>query len=1091
MKALRKDFYRQVKNTINRFVSLLLIVALGVAFYTGIRSSESDMRISADMVYDECNLMDIWIVSELGVTKDDVQAVSDVQGVEYAEGAYSSDVVAGCNEKEITARFISYSSKMNLPRIVAGKVMQNDNQCIIDQNYAEGYGLEIGDSVTVDNDDIIGTEYYITGFFTRADYLTGNKGSSSVGTGNIDALIILNEDQFDMDCYTSIYVMVQGAKASESYSDEYDELIDNVSQKIEDEIADVRAQIRYDEVVGEPLKELESAQDSLNKKKETYEKSVKKLEKAEKKLEKQNKKIKKAETQILEKEPELVKAESQYREGYEKYNAAKDEYEKGKAEYESGYKKYTKALKQYNKGVAEYNKGEKKLKASEKEYNEGVASYEKARSDYDTMVQVWGADALSSVKVELDQNKQILDQTEHKIRAAKKTLKKNKAKLDSAKTELKKTKKKLNTAKKKLDRAKIQLDRTYLQLLNAKSEIDQGYTELNDAKQQVSEGKAKLADAKAELLKSKKKLNKAETKINKAQKKIDKNLKKLKDIEEGEWYVLDRESIQSYVEYDQDAERIGKIGTVFPVIFFIVAAMVSLTTMTRMVEEERVQIGTMKALGYSKVHIAGKYLAYGALATASGGIVGGVIGSKTIPYVIITAYKILYKNLYTLALPLNSFYYVTAVASAFISVVGATILACYSVLRAQPAELMRPSAPKAGKRVLLEKIPFLWKHFSFNRKSTFRNLFRYKKRLFMTLFGISGCMALLLVGFGLKNSINSILVIQFDEIFHYDATITYDEDYVKDHGTEKTRHLFELNDKITGYMEINQSMRDVGAGNKTLSAYIIVPDSAEESSDFIDMRSRIKDEHYSLNDDGVIITEKLAKELGVSVGDEIYIKESETEKLSVEVSAIMENYCYHYLYMTKNTYERLYGSQCKMNTALLTMKDKHGEDDLLAEELLKDESVTGVSFIGTTYHKFEQMIEGLNSIVYVLVISAGALAFIVLYNLNNINIAERRRELATLKVLGFYDVEVAMYIYRENIIITVIGICLGMIFGYFLHQYIIQTSEINMVMFGREIGIAGYILGIIVTIIFAMLINMTMYFKLKKVDMATSLKTGE
>lgn len=1091
MKALRKDFYRQIKNTLNRFISLLLIVALGVAFYTGIRSSESDMRISADVVYAECKMMDLRIVSGLGVTQEDVEAVLDVEGVEKAEGAYSVDAVAACNGDELTTHFMNYSSNINVPRIVEGKAPENGKQCIIDSDSAKNYDIKIGDLITVENGNIAGEQYKVTGFFTLGNYLTHSKGSSTVGTGSIDLLVILENNQFDMDCYTDIYVTVKGAKTLESYSDEYDKLVGEVSDRIEEGISDKRAQSRYDEVLGKATEELESAQNTLDEKKEDYASGIKKVKKAEKTIAEKSDEIKDAKKQIEEKERELKKAEAEYNAGYEKYSAAKAEYDKSVEEYSGGYAEYSKALKQYNKGIREYGKAEQKLQKSEQQYQDGLASYESAKSKYDAMVLVLGEEALVSAKGELDNSLTALKQAETEISAGKKTLSKNKAKLDTAKTKLDKTKTQMDKAKKQLDSGKKQLDSTSSKLTSAKTKIDRGYKELNSAKQQVSEGEAELEEAEKKVLKSKNKLEKAEKKIEKTQKKIDKNRKKLEDIEKSEWYVLDRNYIPSYVEYDQDATRIGNIGTVFPVIFFIVAAMVSLTTMTRMVEEERVQIGTMKALGYGKMHIAGKYLVYGATATITGGIVGGILGSKTIPYVIITAYKILYKNMYILALPLNSFYYITAVLSAFISVVGATVVACYAALRAQPAELMRPNAPKVGKRVFLEKIPFLWKRISFNRKSTFRNLFRYKKRLFMTLFGISGCMALLLVGFGLKHSINSILTLQFDEIFKYDVTVTYDEDYVKENGTKEAEQLFDSDEKITGHMQISQSMRDVGKGNKTLSTYIIVPEATEKITDYIDMRSRVAEEQYTLNDDGVIITEKLAKELGISVGDEIYIKESEAERFPVKVSAIMENYCYHYLYMTRSTYKKIYGTECSMNAAFLMMDRKHAIDNELGENLIKNQCINGVSFVGTTYDRFRQMIKGMDSIVYVLVVSAGALAFIVLYNLNNINIAERRRELATLKVLGFYDREVAEYIYRENVIITLMGIGLGMIFGYFLHQYVIRASEIDMFMFGRKIGALGYILGVIVTILFAILINMTMYYKLKKVDMATSLKSGE
>ncbi len=1091
MKALRKDFYIQLKKTLNRFISLFLIVTLGVAFYTGIRSSEPDMRISADKIYDDGNMMDIHIVSDLGVTENDVEAVLSVEEIEKAEGAYSIDVVANCAMSEITARFMNYSSEINIPHMVTGTVPEKDNQCIIDTQMAENYDLSIGDIITVSSDDIAGEEYEITGTFILGTYLSRTKGSSTVGTGEINGLVLVRKNQFTADYYTGVYATVKGAKKLSSYSDEYEEEISEVVEKIENTIAEKCKQTRYEEVVEEPESELLEAQEELDAKREEYDDGIKALKKAKKTIREQSEELSKAEAQIAENEEKLEQALVEYNDGYLQYSAAKEKYETGEAQYQKGYKEYKKSLKEYNKGVREYEQGEAELKENEKAYFKGVEDYNTAEANYQQMVRVMGEAALSDMREELDKNKVALDAAKVQISEGQKQLNKSRKKLEKAETKLKAAEKELEETKQELATAKSQLDDTYAQLVSAKKEIDDGYKSLNEAKQEVKDGSQKLEEAKAEIKETRKELKKAKSKIDKAQEEIDENREKLEDLGDGTWYVLDRNYIQTYVEFDQDASRVGNIGKVVPVIFFLVAAMVSLTTMTRMVEEERVQIGTMKALGYGKIQIAGKYLAYGGLATVLGCILGGFIGVKIIPYVIIDAYEMLYSNLYVMLLPINWSEYLIAILGAFISVIGVTILSCYSTLKAEPAELMRPAAPKAGKRVLLERIPILWKHISFNMKSTFRNLFRYKKRLFMTLFGISGCMSLLLVGFGIENSVSSILTIQFDEVFHYDAMVSYDENYVKEHGTRSATKLFEENEKIDGYMEINEFSRDVGCDNTTLSAYIIVPDHTDGMEQFIELRSRTKNEHYELTDDGVIISEKLAKELGVSPGDEIYIKESDTEKYTVSVSAIAENYCYHYLYMTKNTYKKIYGTDSIINTAMINMKEKKTEDSALAKELMDNDCISGVLYTAETYDKFSQMMGSMDAIVGILILSAGLLAFVVLYNLNNINIAERRRELATLKVLGFYDGEVSGYIYRENIIITAMGIAIGLVFGYFLHKYVILTAEISMVMFGRNIGIKGYVYSIVITIIFALFINLSMHFKLKKVDMATSLKSGE
>lgn len=1091
MKALRKDFYVQLKKTINRFISLLLIVTLGVAFYTGIRSSEPDMRVSADKIYDDGNMMDIRIVSELGVTDDDVNAVREVEGIDQAEGSYNIDTIANCALSEFTARFMDYSAKINVPNMVDGNLPQKDNQCIVDTQAAEKYHLKIGDTITVKNENLSGQEYEITGTFTLGTYLSRSKGSSTVGAGEVNGLVLVHKNQFQMDCYTDIYAIVQGAKELGCYSDAYKKKVSKVVKKIEDNIAVSCQQRRYEDAVKEPEKELQKAQNTLDEKKKDYNDGVKALKKAKKEIKEQDKKILDTEKEIAANERTLKEADSEYADGYAKYRQGKKEYTSGKAKYEKGYKEYAKGLKEYKQGIKEYNQGKKTIEKNETTYLKGVKEYETAEENYKKMCSVVGETALSGMKAELDKNKAALDMAKTEIDKGKKQLSQSKKQLEKAKRKLDTSEKKLTKTKQELDIAKSQLDETYEQLVRAKKEIDDGYQSLDDGKQQVQEGKQKLQNARIEIKNNRKQLKKAKAELDKAQKKIDDNRKDLEKVGDGKWYVLDRDYIQTYVEFDQDASRVGNIGKVVPIIFFLVAAMVSLTTMTRMVEEERVQIGTMKALGYDKIQIAGKYLAYGGLAVVLGSILGGVIGVKVIPYIIINAYKMLYCNLYRILLPINIEQYLIAVAGALISVIGATILSCHSTLKAEPAELMRPMAPKAGKRVFLERIPMIWKHISFNMKSTFRNLFRYKKRLFMTLFGISGCMSLLLVGFGVDHSVNSILTIQYDEVFHYDAIITYDENFIEDHGTTSATKRFENSGKIDNYIEINQFSRDVGYDNQALSTFIIVPDKTEEINQFIDFRSRISDEHYDLNDNGVLITEKLSKELGVKVGDEIYIKESDTEMHYVKISAIVENYCYHYMYMTENTYKAIYGKESKVNTAMIQMKEKRTSDHALAEQLLKDKSIAGVSYTAETYDRFSQMMGSMDAIVGVLIISAGLLAFVVLYNLNNINIAERRRELATLKVLGFYDGEVSGYIYRENIMITALGIVLGIIFGYFLHQYVIQVAEINLVMFGRHIGVKGYVYSIIITIVFAVLINLSMHFKLKKVDMATSLKSGE
>lgn len=558
---------------------------------------------------------------------------------------------------------------------------------------------------------------------------------------------------------------------------------------------------------------------------------------------------------------------------------------------------------------------------------------------------------------------------------------------------------------------------------------------------------------------------------------------------EGAWYVLDRTSIQTYGEFDQDAKRIGNIGKVIPVVFFIVAALVSLTTMTRMVEEQRTQIGTLKALGYTKAEVASKYIRYALLASIIGSLIGGIFGSLVLPRVIINAYNMLY-SIETILTPINIFYFTLACGVAVILVTLATVFSCYREMMDCPAALMRPEPPKKTRKIFLEHIPVIWNKINFGGKSTIRNLVRYKKRLFMTLFGISGCMSLLVVGFGVKDSINSIIGIQYDELHRYDTVLGL-ESSLSDEDRENIEKKLSDNKEVRDYIFIRNSSLILEGNDTSLTGFIYVAEDTEKFTDFIKLRDREKHENYVMSDSRIMISEKAADKLEVSKGDTIELVFGDTDRYEAVVGDIVENYVYHNIYMTQSMYEKLMG-KAEYNQILisLTNEGKKNEEKLI-EELLKCSGVSGVSYIDKMRSGFEDMLGSMDVIIAVIIIAAGGLAFIVLYNLNNINISERRRELATLKVLGFYDIEVSRYIYRENVIITIIGIVAGAFLGVVLHRFVIVTAEVDMVMFGRNVEPLSFVWSSLLTILFAVIINLSMHYKLKKVDMATSLKSVE
>lgn len=602
---------------------------------------------------------------------------------------------------------------------------------------------------------------------------------------------------------------------------------------------------------------------------------------------------------------------------------------------------------------------------------------------------------------------------------------------------------------------------------------------------------------------------------------IDEVKEKVKDKLGDDYYVLDRNSIESYVEYDMDASRIGNIGRVFPIFFFVIAAMVCLTTMTRMVEENRTEIGTYKALGYGKFAIVYKYVIYAASATLIGGIIGAIVGSYIFPYIIIKAYGIQFANLEHLVLKLDLFYITISILIAVVSITMAALMSCINELRSTPASLMRPLAPKMGKKVLLERIPFIWNRLSFNMKSTIRNLFRYKKRLFMTLFGIGGSCALMLVGYGINDAVKGIVYKQFGDISNYDmvvninvealrmkplATLSSDiskplpeteenkdllDDFAKD-GIAEIMSELDADERIEEYIEVFQSSSTVRQKKKDYSATIFIPKELGELDNYINLRNRKSKKKIEIPDDGILIDEKLASLTKAKVGKYITVKDANGKKAKCKVKGIFENYTNHYIYMSQKFYESNFDTDIIFNAAITKNKEGYKEfNGKLSEDYLKMDGVALVTFLSTTEDTVLDMFASMNGIIMVLIVCAGILAFIVLYNLNNVNIEERKRELATLKVLGFYDGEVSGYIYRENIIITFMGIALGFIFGRILLTFVIKTAEVDAMMFAREVKITSYAYSAMFTVLFAVIINYVMHIRLKSVDMATSLKSVE
>ncbi len=1105
-KALRKDFYMEIYRTIHRFLSIFLIVALGVAFFSGVRATEPDMRLSADVFYDASNLMDIRVLGELGLTGDDLEVTRKIPGVKEVMPGYSYDVLWQQDTNLRAVKLMSLPVQMNRITVTAGRLPEEPGECLMDERLARITETNIGDRVRLESgvdtelsDVVDPEEYLVTGFGSTALYLSLERGTTSVGNGALDGFLILRPEVFTLEAYTEICLTVDGALEETCYSEDYDDLVDQVEDRLE-AIAGERCEIRYAEV-------MEEAQEKIADGRETIADARQKLSDAEQK-------IADGETAIADAREEIAGHEKDIADVKRQVSDAERDIADGKVKLADGWQEYQDGVEQCVDGMDRLKESEvqladarsrleagyQQLAEAEGQIQAGLAALDEQEQALlgQELPEEMKAEALSQIAAQreaLSSQREALAAQRAELDATGAYLTQKEAEWEEGYWEIKHALEQLKEAKATLEEKEQELKDGETKLADARKDLADGETKIADAKVKLADGEADLEEGKREY---EEKSVEAEADIADGEEKIRKAEEDLADMEVPEWYVLDRNMIQTYVEYGQNADRIGAIGKVFPAIFFLVAALVSLTTMTRMVEEQRTQIGTMKALGYRRMEIAGKYLCYALLASVLGSILGCFVGQKLLPTVIITAYKIMYNNLPKVLAPMNLGYSLMSSGLAVFCTVSATLAACWKELRAVPAELMRPAAPKAGKRVLLERVGFLWKRLNFTQKSTVRNLVRYKKRFFMTIFGIGGCMALLLVGYGIKDSLICVADVEFGEIRHYSGVITLEKDASKEE-IRKLMEDMEADSGIAGTLRVEETAVDAGSerSGTEREAYLIVPSDVSRLSEFITLRertggSRGEQSALTLSGDGVIITEKLAKLLDVKAGDRISIKDSDTARQEVTVTGITENYFMHYIYMGPDLYESLYGEAPEFREIMMD-HTSGGEafEDSMQEKYMKESAVAAVSFLSGTSERVRDMLRSMDTLIYVLVISAGLLAFVVLYNLNNINITERRRELATLRVLGFYNPEVSRYVFRENVVLTLIGSVLGIGMGFLLHRFVIVTAEIDTMMFGRVISVKSYIISILLTFLFSGIVNGSMHFKLKKINMVESLKSVE
>ena len=1217
-----KDFLREVRKTKSRFLSILLIAGLGVAFLSGIRAASPDMKLSADVFYDDSLLMDVRVMGTLGLTEEDVREVEKISGVEAADPSYSADVLCDVGDNQQVLKLMTLTDEMNLVTVKEGRLPEKTGEIFLDDAFLEKHGYQIGDRLTLGSgteedigDTLAVTEYTIVGAGSTPFYLSVDRGTSTIGSGTVGGFGFILAEDFTLEVYTELYLRVEGTQGDICYSDAYTDRVDEIQEKIED-IAGERCEIRYADIqregqeqiaegeaeiadareqLADARTELDEGWQELNDGKAELEENRQSLEDGRRQLEEGKAQLEDGRAQISSSQNELSSAKAEIAANSQKLKSGRaalesakaelaqkrQELEEGKAQLEAGKAQLLEQEEQLQQKQQELQDGKVQLEAYEAELARQREELEAGRGQIESLKQSLpllqeklaklqagiqqleeaikalppeseelpglqqqlaglqsqksqlegqlsaaqeaifafeaGEQQLQAAEAALQQKKNELEtgeaalqdgmaqltQAKEELAAQEQVLASGEAQLNAGQAELNKQEQtlaageaQLSSAQRQVSQGEAQLAQARRQLEESQQTIAQSEADLADGEAQLADGEKTLQEAEAELQEGEaeyqEKAAEAEQEIADGEAELAEARQELADLKEPEWYVLGRdESIQTYVEYDQDAQRIDAIGQVFPAIFFLVAALVCLTTMTRMVEENRTQIGTLKALGYGKGAIAGKYIGYAFLASLLGGLIGLVLGQKLLPVVIMEAYGILYNNLPVVRNPLYAELSIYSTGIAVAVTTAATLFACYHELREVPAQLMRPEAPKNGKRVFMERISFLWRRLNFTQKSTVRNLIRYKKRFFMTVLGIGGCMGLLLVGFGLKDSIMAIGERQFEKIRTFSSTITLEEELSAEEK-EQVMEAVESDSQVEQAMWAYEKTVDVGTEDIEKSSYLVVAEDMEQFPDYVTLRDRSSGELYQLENQGVVMTEKLAKLLEISEGDTIWLKDGDKERVQVTVSHIAENYFYHYIYMTQGLYEQLYGETPDYGEiyTINASEEEEFEDELQAR-YMEVEGVLSVSFNSGMSGRIADMLKSMDTVIYVLVISAGLLAFIVLYNLNNINISERKRELATLKVLGFYDREVTSYVTRENICLTLIGCIAGVVIGQILHRFVIVTAEIDLMMFGREIKGVSYLYSVLLTLLFSVLVNVFMHFHLKKVDMVESMKSVE
>lgn len=1107
--ALFTEITRTIKGSLARFLAIAGIVALGCGFFAGLKMASPDMQEAAHTFYANQHLYDLRVISTLGLSEKDVYALASVEGVEAVMPSRTVDVMATLTSSQSTARVSSFRpGELNQPTVVEGRLPQGPYECVMSADPKKRADISLGQQIelpdTSNGVHLKGGSYTVVGFVNAPTYpYVSNFGTTSLGNGIVQQFVYVTEDAFaNDDPYTEAYLTVQGATSYKSGSSDYQSAVDSVAERIS-QMNPSLASLRLQELKDDAQAQVDEARQKLEQsRQEAADKlgdAQKKLDEAEAQISAQQQKLADGQRQYDAGRQQLTasrySAEQQFAQAEAQITASETQIAQGTAELSAGEAQYQAGLAAYNAGQATFTQQKSAFEAGRDAYLAGLAAQGITASSLEEAQQRLSAlglattqvDALLATQAQITAAETELATQQQTLAAAREELDQRTAQLHEAESQVAQARQDLSEAR---SATADQLSAAQEKLAASLSRLSAGQTALQSAEAQTNEGRQSLEDQRAEV---EKQLADGQAKIDEAQKKID-------ELKEPDVYVLDRTKEIGIAAYQADSERINDIANVFPLMFFLVAALVSLTSMTRMVSEERTLIGVHKALGYSTVQIATKYLLYALSASLLGAVIGIACLSQVLPGVIVSAYGSIY------TIPNGGTPYPIQLDSALLSGlsgIGITLLstmaAVLSSLKEEPSSLMLPKAPKAGSKILLERVEPLWSRLSFSWKVTIRNLVRYKRRLIMTLVGIAGCTALLLVAFGLRDSISDIIDNQWPAISHYDYIVGMTSDVSSEEADQINAELNQVGatniHRITRENVLLESPTQK-AGSLTRTT-IMTSNSLQDMAGLATLRNRLSGQAIELGEDSVVITEKLAKRLGVGVGDTIQVYAQDRignvsgEPSTLTITGVAENYVGSYLYVGPSAWHSLGIQDDATDGWYATLPEDQTTRDAFGEKLINQAGVATVDDVNEAIHTYKESLAVVNRVVAILIVAAALLAFIVLYNLTNINIEERIREIASLKVLGFTRHEVDAYVFREIALLAVFGALFGLVLGTYLEGFVVQTAEIDLVMFGRAIHAPSYWFAFGLTLVFSLLVYVAMRPKLKNIDMVESLKSVE